>query len=255
MDGELAGLSVVITRAADQQSDLAEPLERRGASVIALGLLAIAAPADGGRGLRRALERVERFDWVVVTSPNGARAVIAHLHSRRPRRGFAAVGPGTASVFAEAGIPVDLVAERSLGEGLVEAFGDASEDADGTRPAVLAAQAEAARPVVADGLRAKGYDVTSVVAYRSVDAPVDEAQRRHAARADVVLFTSSSMVERYLRLVGVEALPPTVGAIGPITAETARAAGITVAFSAREHTLEGLVEALVRWVETSRVGE
>lgn len=253
MHSGLVGVSVLVTRARDQQSELVARLESEGATVVAVPLVKIVPPPDGGDSLRSALDRIERFDWVVVTSPNGARAVCAELDARRPARGFAAIGPGTAAVLASAGIDAALVPKRSVGEGLVEAFPDLA--CAPRRATVLLAQAEAARRVVADGLRAKGYDVTTVVAYRSVDADVDEGQRQTARQADVVLFTSSSMVERFVRLVGIAAIPPAVGVIGPITQRTARDLAVPVDFAASEHTLDGLVEALLGWVEGSRVKE
>ena len=49
----------------------------------------------------------------------------------------------------------------------------------------------------------------------------------------------------YLAVAGDVPVPPVVACIGPITAETARAAGLTVDVVAAEHTIDGLVEALV----------
>ncbi len=45
--------------------------------------------------------------------------------------------------------------------------------------------------------------------------------------------------------VGVERVPPVVVSIGPITSATARARGLTVTAEAAEHTIDGLVDALV----------
>jgi uroporphyrinogen-III synthase len=67
------------------------------------------------------------------------------------------------------------------------------------------------------------------------------------AAADVVTFTSSSTVTRFLEVAGPERVPPVVACIGPVTAATARDAGLTVAVEAPEHTIPGLVAALVRY--------
>ena len=66
-----------------------------------------------------------------------------------------------------------------------------------------------------------------------------------AAAADVVTFTSSSTVTRFLEVAGVDRVPPLVACIGPVTAETARDAGLSVAVEATEHTVPGLVAALI----------
>ena len=49
----------------------------------------------------------------------------------------------------------------------------------------------------------------------------------------------------YLAVAGGLPVPPVVACIGPITADTARAAGLHVDIVAVEHTIEGLVGALV----------
>ena len=84
-----------------------------------------------------------------------------------------------------------------------------------------------------------------VEAYRTVAArPSDEAMAA-AAKADAVAFTSSSTVTSWLALAGADALPPVVACIGPVTAATAAEHGVPVTVVANEHTVEGLVDALV----------
>ena len=66
-----------------------------------------------------------------------------------------------------------------------------------------------------------------------------------AAGADAITFTSSSTVTNYLAVAGRDSVPPFVACIGPITADTARAAGLQVDVVAGEHSIEGLVTALL----------
>ncbi len=66
-----------------------------------------------------------------------------------------------------------------------------------------------------------------------------------SAAADVITFTSSSTVERYLELAGPDRVPPIVACIGPVTAATARARGLHVDVEASVHTVDGLLDALV----------
>jgi len=77
----LAGRTVVVTRAADQAGPLVERLRDLGATVVEVPTVAVVAPADGGAALADAAGHLERYDWVVVTSANGARR-------------FAWLGPG-----------------------------------------------------------------------------------------------------------------------------------------------------------------
>ncbi len=96
-----------------------------------------------------------------------------------------------------------------------------------------------------DGLTAKGWSVEVAEAYRTVPAEPSPEQLARIAGADIVTFTSSSTVERFLELAGHDAVPPVVACIGPVTAETARRHGLTVSVEATTHTIDGLVDALV----------
>ena len=110
---------------------------------------------------------------------------------------------------------------------------------------VLLPRAAAARAVLPDGLRAKGWEVDVVEAYRAERVPPSEEQLLAARGADAITFTSSSTVTGFLESAGREAVPPVVACIGPVTAETARSCGLTVDIVADAHTIGGLVDALV----------
>ncbi len=193
--------------------------------------------------LDESLAEIQQFDWLVVTSANGARRVLSGLPDARALGGVsvAAIGPGTAAALAEGNVRADLVPDRFVAESLLEAF--PAPPADGGR--VLLARAAVARDTLPDGLRAAGWDVEVVEAYRTVPARPAPALLDAAAAADIVTFTSSSTVTRYLAVAGADRVPPVVACIGPVTAATAREAGLTVAVEAGEHTIPGLVQALI----------
>jgi uroporphyrinogen III methyltransferase/synthase len=109
-------------------------------------------------------------------------------------------------------------------------------------------RAAVARDVLPDGLRRAGWTVDVVDAYRTVAATVGSEERAAVASADIVTFTSSSTVERFVEAFGAEAAPSVVACIGPITAATARDLGLDVAVEAEVHTVPGLVDELVRHV-------
>jgi uroporphyrinogen III methyltransferase/synthase len=250
-DRPLFGRTVVVTRSRAQAGQLSARLRERGAAVLEVPVIRIADPADGGAALRAAVGRVSSYDWVVLTSPNGVRRFCAHLRDGRDLAGvrLAAIGPGTAAALAEHHLVADLVPERFIAESLLEALGTPGP---GDRGRVLLARAAVARDVLPDGLRARGWDVDVVEAYRTEAAPVAPEVRDAVASADVVTFTSSSTVERFCDALGAGAVPPAVACIGPVTAATARARGLRVDVEADPHTIDGLVEALVRWAGGGR---
>ena len=107
------------------------------------------------------------------------------------------------------------------------------------------------REVLAEGLSGLGAKVERIAAYRTVTPPDASEQARQILEpgVDIVTFTSSSTVRNLLDILGgdkqyLEA--SFVACIGPVTADTARQMGLRVDLVADEHTVEGLVESLVR---------
>lgn len=258
----LQGSTVVVTRASEQARDLLDRLVASGAEVVAAPTIEILDPVDGGAALVEVLTGPVSYDWLVVTSPNGAERILdalghaggdGHTGSLGAGVRVAAIGPGTAEVLARAGLSVDLQPERYVAESLLEAFGDPPPG--GGR--VLLARAAVARDVLPDGLRARGWTVDVVDAYRTVGARYDDDTRARVGAADAITFTSSSTVRNFVDAMGgsgpaLAHVPPIVVCIGPVTAATAEALGFRVTAVAEEHTIDGLVSSLVDAVARRR---
>ena len=237
----LAGLRIVICRPREQAKPLASGLAAAGAEVVSAPVIAIVDPPDGGDALRAAMARLDRGDWLVVTSPNGAAR--AGAEGPLPEGvNVAAIGPGTADRAVAAGLTVRMVPDRAIAEGLLQAFPDPDSDRRGL---VVLARAAVARSALPDGLRAAGWDVLDVAAYRNVGVRLSQDQRREVAASDGVVFTSSSTVKRLVVEVGTDAVPPLVVSIGPATSATAVEHGLEVTVEATDHTIDGVVAALV----------
>ena len=240
--GPLAGRRVVITRAAHQAGELASLLRDVGAEPIVAPLIDIAAPADDGVALDAALRVLDRYDWLVVTSPNGARRVAESLQrggvdlvgARAQGTRIAAVGTATGDAL---GAAPDLLPARQLAEGLVEVF------PDGTGR-VLVAQAADALPTLREGLAAKGWHVDVVDAYRTVSVRPSAGELLAILSADAVLFASGSAVRAWVQSFGTTT-PPVVVAIGPATAAIADEIGLKVDAVAADHSLGGMVTSLL----------
>lgn len=241
----LFGRRVVVTRAREQASALSAALRGQGAQPVEVPTIEIGPPADGGQALRVAAAGVGAYDWVILTSANGARRFLAELRDGRQLGGvqLAAIGPGTADVLSAANLVADLVPDRFVAESLLAAFPPPPGDRPGR---VLLARAAVARDVLPDGLRAAGWEVDVAEAYRTTPAALTEDQRALVATADAITFTSASTVERFVEALGASAMPPVVACIGPVTADAAHAHGIAVDVVAEVHTIPGLVDALAR---------
>ena len=238
----LFGRRIVVTRAREQASDLVERLHGLGAETIELPAITIADPDDGGTKLRECAVWLRRgdFEWAVFTSVNAVERFRAHLRDAREfgATKVAAIGPGTADALRRFGIEPDLIPERFVAESLVEAFPAGSGK-------VLLPRAAVARDVLVDGLATKGWAVNVVAAYRTRAAEPSPSALAEARKADAITFTSSSTVTNFLQVAGLDVVPSVVVCIGPVTAATARDAGLSVDAVAEEHTIDGLVRALV----------
>ena len=250
----LHGEVVAVTRARAQASGLAARLRELGAEVVETPAIRIQPrPLEGE--LRQAIERIEEYSLVCLTSPNGVRRLFDGLgeHGRDARAlapaTIAAIGPGTAAELARHGIRADVVPERFVAEALVEAL--ESVPVEGRR--VLVARAAEAREVLPEALRARGAEVDDVALYETVAEPLTEAERAGLERATYVTFTSSSTV-RFLAESGARPGPGArIVSIGPVTSATAEQHGLTVDVEAERHDIDGLVDALTADATRRRV--
>ena len=231
----LHGRTIAVTRARAQASPLAARLRELGADVIE-------APAIRTRSLPAEVPDLAGYDLLVATSPNGARELFSRIRDARSLAGLrvAAMGPGTARAFREHGIEADIVPERSVAEGMVEALADIPV----TR--ALIARGKEGRNVVPDALRERGAEVDVLALYETVPEALDDAQVRAVKGADYVTFTSASTVRHLLEAAGAEALDgPKLASIGPATSAELRAHGREPDLEADPHTPDGLVDAVL----------
>ena len=207
-------LRVVVTRPREQAGPLAERLEGLGLEVVLCPLIELEATGPPELDLTG-------YDWVVVTSPRGARELAARRCGELPR--VAAIGPGTAAALREHGIEPALVPRVSTQEGLVSEF---------PRPPgrVLFAGAEDARPYLAEALQA---DTAVLYRTRALKPPEPPA-------GDLVVLASPSAAKAFARL----AVEIPAVSIGPETTREARARGVEVVTEAERHDLDGLVAAI-----------
>jgi uroporphyrinogen III methyltransferase/synthase len=231
----LHGKTVAVTRARAQASPLAARLRDLGADVIE-------APAIRTESLPAEVPELSGYDLVVVSSPNGARELFDRLfEAGKDARALAgvrvaAMGPGTARALRERGVSADVVPDRSVAEGMIEALAGIEIRR------VLLARGKEGRDLLPDALRERGADVDVLALYETVPEPLSDEQREAIRRADYVTFTSASTV-RYL---GVDALGDArLASIGPATSAELRAHGREPDLEADPHTPDGLVDALL----------
>ena len=244
MTSSISGKSVVITRSIAQNESFRRLLEARDANVLEVPLIAITEPDDDGRERDEVLQRLHEFDWLVVTSPNGADRVAPFLSAAQAAGDvtampmIAAVGDATARSL---GTTVSLLATPARADVLADMFptGDGS---------VLLVQGNLADAVLTDGISQKGWTVQQVIAYRTVQLrPVPEVAQ-DAVSADVLFLASGSAASAWFDSFGTQT-PPIVVAIGPSTAKVASNLGLDVTAVSPDQSLESMIETAERAIQ------
>ena len=203
-------MKVIVTRPLGQEEELVRGLAAMRHEVVHCPLIAVKPLGDGPVD-------VSGYDWVILTSANGARELRRRM-SGTPAR-VAAIGQATADAFGGA----DLVPAVSTQEGLL---------AELPRPAgrVLLAAAEGARRLLADELGAEFLPLYRTQELRPATPP----------DGDLVVLASASAARAFGRL-GVD-IPAVT--IGPQTTRSARDAGVEVVREAATHDVAGLLAAI-----------
>jgi uroporphyrinogen III methyltransferase / synthase len=243
----LHGRRIVVTRARAQASGLATTLRGLGAEVVELPAIKI-EPRIESEEVRKVAGALGIYELICLTSPNGVRLLFEAMEAAgldaRALAGVtvAAIGPGTARALAERGVLADVVPERFVAEGLIEAL----EDTEVSGARVLIARAAEARDVLPDALRERGAEVEVVALYETIREQPRDEEIEAGQSADYVTFTSSSTVTNLTTALG-DRFPAAarIVSIGPITSESVRQAGLEVHVEAERHDVDGLLQALL----------
>ncbi|CAN5282565.1 hypothetical protein BH18GEM1_BH18GEM1_02210 [soil metagenome] len=240
----LAGWRVLVT--ASDAGRVCRALEARGA--LPLPIPTIKTRSLPGDPLDAALRRAASYDWIVVTSPNGAASVLGSFGAlglvppAGPR--WAAVGPATRAALERGGVEVAFVPDDPQGVAIPDGLGNLR----GKRALLL--RSRTAGRDLPRGLRRRGAEVDDVAAYETAEGPESSRGALEAALArglDAAIFTSGSTVRGFLRLAGgsERALDGAViVAIGPATARAVEEASLGPARVAVQRTTAGLLAAL-----------
>lgn len=214
-------MRVIVTRSRQQARPLVAALRARGFEPVLCPLIETEPIGDGPI-------EVQGYDWIIVTSANGA-AELGRRHTGRLPR-VAAVGDATAAALAECGIGVDFVPSEASQEGLLAEFPQPVGRA-------LFVGAESARTLLAERLPA---DFRAV--YRTTELTPE------IPTGELVLLASASAARAWARL----GSPLPVISIGPQTTAAARAGGLDVVAEAKTRDADGLVDSAAAWRDSSR---
>ncbi len=268
----LWGKRIVVTRSRQQASVLAGELRDLGADVVEFPTIKI-EPISDMSCLDDAIERIATFDWIIFTSVNASELFFERLwesgHDARKLGSvrIAAIGKATEANLRSFGVRPDLIPQRYLSEGLVEAFKRPVEDTTGVEDTtesrgfekaegkkILIPGSEIAREHITLELRKMGAEVERISIYRNVtpEYQVEDLDAIFGAGHDLVTFTSSSTVSNLVSILEAHQRRKYIGkiqgvSIGPVTSAEADRLKVAVTVEAEEHTIAGLVDAILKF--------
>ena len=249
----LFGRRVLVTRALEQAGAFTGLLEKSGAEVVAFPTIKTTGPPSWA-ALDAAVKKLSTYDWAVFTSVNGVKYFFERLEKlgldARELKGvkICAVGPMTAKAIEEMRLKVDLTPGEFVAEGLLSSLG--RRGIKGKR--FLLPRALKAREVLPDEIRALGGHIDVVPAYRTIKPLRSAAELKRMfeeKEIDAVTFTSSSTVTNFVSMFKKTEIKGllkgvAIACIGPVTAKTAEACGLSVDVMPGKYTVPALCEAM-----------
>lgn len=257
----LWGKRILVTRSRHQASAFVKLLTEYGATCLEAPTIEVLPPDDAYAALDEALKNLDRYHWLIFTSPNGVSAFFARLFGSgldvrvMGACKLAAIGPATAVALREHGLVADVVPADFRAEGLVASLGE--EIMPGQL--LLLPRAQEAREVLPEEMVNRGAIVHVVPSYKTASPaalpPATESALKNGD-LDVLTFASSSTVTNFARLVGHDqfqelAAKAVIAAIGPITAATLEKFGLSAQIQPKSYTIPALAQAIVEYFQTS----
>jgi uroporphyrinogen-III synthase len=249
----LANRRILVTRAVQQAGKLSDGLKALGAIPVEVPVLEI-RPPESYATLDAALGKLDRFDWLILTSANAVQVVttrckllnldVADIKLLK----VVAVGSATSEAARKEGFRVTIVPDSYNSEGVVAALGNVI-----VGKKVLLARAKVARDVIPEALTKAGAELTVIDAYETVLPQVAPELLAEALKTglDAATFTSSSSVRNLAEVAREEGIAfpfPNIPAIsiGSVTSATLRQYGWEPAGEAATSDLPGLIAAVSR---------
>jgi uroporphyrinogen III methyltransferase / synthase len=250
----LLGKGVVVTRAREQASGLLRDLTDLGACCFEFPTIEI-RPLDDYSSLRKAINELETYHWLIFTSVNGVLFFWRELRNMgldaRALGGskVAAIGPATAAALEEKGVFADFVPDKYVAESVVDGLLKLGiKDKK-----VLIPRAKIAREVLPNELEKAGAHVDLLPVYET-GLPQEDGETiltsLEKGEIHYITFTSSSTVENFFSLISPDKLRPFLEkglklvCIGPVTADTLKKSGFSPDLMPEDYTIPGVIKVL-----------
>lgn len=239
----LAEKTVVVTRPRQQAAELKDELENLGATVVLFPTIEIAAP-ESYADLDRAIQNLNDYDWLILTSQNAAEHFINRLAANEvelfelDNLRLCAIGEATFERLRLSQIHVDVLPVESNAEAVFAAIAEYVGGENELRNLrFLFPKSAIARDVLPVRLRRADALIDEVVAYRTVLPEKPETGKikalLHVGAIDCIAFSSPSTFKNFVEILKNENLHGllknvSLACIGETTANAVRESGFEV---------------------------
>lgn len=253
MNTPLTNKLFVSTRPEGQSEELNRLLETAGAEVIEMPLIKI-RPAKLSVQENALINRLEQFQWLILTSSNGVRSFFEILKEKGimslpGNLQIAVIGKKTEKVLASFGYSAAFVNPGNTGEDFAAAFTQKIQN-ETPQPQILLALGNLARTVIQDELSKYAHcfriDVYETTAPDSTDEKTIRLIKEN--RYEMLIFTSPSAIQNFMkRINNIPAKNIRVACIGEITALEAQKQGIQPLVVAKDASAQGIVDSIIQF--------
>ncbi len=262
----LFGLRVMVTRPADQATELYESLRSLGVELIPYPTIASReyVDHDGWELITNDDVLGEAGRWLVFTSENGVRyfmnQVVERIGDIRWLGGFeiAAIGTGTARALKRFSLTPDFMPTVAT---VAELADQMCRELDVADDAVIRVQGNLSDDTVTRVLSRAGAMVTPLTVYETYTPTWPEGfkEKLVASPPDVIMFSSGSTANGLCEHLTPEEIETVTGgavvlSIGPMTTQVVQSRGINVTLEARTHSVPAMVEQLIEYYAKNPIG-
>jgi len=252
----LFGKQILLCRPKDDFDTTAEQLEMLGATVFSQPALNI-EPPENWLELDCEIKKLSQYQWVIFSSRHGVRSFLDRIHTLGKDARvlgncrLAGVGPSIREELAKYQLRADLIADppfgaKSLAEGIFASLAEGNTTASES-PRFLLIGNNRSDPFLGEQLTSHGFQVTSVIAYRTTPVPSPApaiAEKLKSGSIDYCLATSPTIARILIEWFGKELAKTRIASISP--AVTACFDGIELrnVLEAKEASMAGILSAI-----------
>ncbi|CAG0993821.1 MAG: uroporphyrinogen-III synthase [Bacteroidetes bacterium] len=236
---------ILVTRSAEQSAPFVLLLKKYGAIPVLLPLIKI-VPAQNTEEIHQKIAALHSFHQIIFTSSNAVKYFFHFCNQPLPTHiKIACVGKKTSDYLKGIGYSTHFIPENYTAESLLDSITVSANEK------ILIPQSSLSDDLLYKGLTKKNCQVEKMVVYENVPTAHDKEsiEKIFSEKIDFITFTSGSTANNFIMLTkkyNIHYAESKVVCIGMETKIAAEENGITVHAVAFPHTIEGILQAIIK---------